>query len=66
MVIELVCFDGRFLELIEIVVVGMGVIFGILVIASITKLLEVFFEVVNAFGLITLLTSLKVFEKLKG
>jgi hypothetical protein len=65
MVIELVCFDGRFQELIEIVVVGMGVIFG-MVIASITKLLEVFFEVMDAFGLITLLTSLKAIEKLEG
>jgi hypothetical protein len=59
MLIELVCFDGRFQDIIEIVLVGM-------VIAQITKLLEVFFEVVDAFGLITLLTSLKVFEKLEG
>ena len=43
----------------------MSVIFG-MVIAQITKIFKVGFEVMDAFDLFSLVTSLKMFEKLKG
>ena len=44
----------------------MSVIFGMVIIAQVTKIFKVGFEVMDAFDLFSVVTSLKMFEKLKG
>ena len=60
MKIELVSFDSRLQQFIKFIIVFVG---SVLVI-QVTKLLEVFLELKDAFNLVTLVTSLKMFQKL--
>ena len=64
MVIKLVSFNGGIQEFIKIIIIGMSLILR-MVIAQITKFLKVGFEVMDAFDLFSIVTSLKMFEKLK-
>ena len=54
--------DQEFIKI--IIIIGMSLILR-MVIAQITKFLKVGFEVMDAFNLFSLVTYLKMFEKLK-
>lgn len=71
MVIGLVGFDGGLHQIVKIIVVvdgaGVSFVFGmaVMMIAQVTKLLKVFLELMDAFYFVSLVTSLKILEKLK-
>ena len=65
MVITLVCFDSGFQEFIKIIIIGISVVFETIIV-QITKMFKVLFEIMDAFDLVTVVTSLEMLEELKG